>query len=66
MLASLLTYLLSKLDGKKTYLAALGTLGLGLYQLLMQKDIASALQSFTTALGLAGLRQAIAKNGTGA
>jgi hypothetical protein len=61
MYASLLTFLLSQIEGKKTYLAALGTFGLGLYQLLVQKDVATALQSFATALGLAGLRHAITK-----
>lgn len=66
MLVNLVNLLLTKLDGKKTYLAALGTFGLGLYQLLVQNDVPTAIQSFSAALGLLGLRHAIAKNGVGA
>lgn len=66
MLLNLLNSLLAMLDGKKTYLAALGTFGLGLYQLLAQNDVPTAIQSFAAAFGLLGLRHAIAKNGVGA
>ena len=47
-------------DGFKTYLAALGLAGLGLYQ-ISQGDYPAALQSFLAALAAAGLRRAIAK-----
>jgi hypothetical protein len=52
--------LLSKLSGFKTYIAASGLIGLGLYQLTVGQ-YATALQSFLTGLTAVGLRHAIAK-----
>lgn len=50
-------------NGKKTYLAALGLLGLALYHALVREDYQSAARSLLEALGAVGLRHAIAKNG---
>ena len=61
----MLNALLDRLDGSKTYLAALGLFGLALYQALIQRDYRSAYESPLQALGAAGLRHAIAKNGLG-
>ena len=48
------------LDGWKTYGAAIGLLGLAIYQ-FSAKDYAAGLQSLFAALAAFGLRQAIAK-----
>lgn len=48
------------LEGYKTNLAALGLLGLALYQ-LSQGDLSSSVQSFFAALAAFGLRSAVAK-----
>ena len=46
------------LPGWKTYGAALGLLGLAIYQ-ASQKEYQTAIQSFLAALGAAGLRSAL-------
>jgi len=46
------------LQGRRTYIAAAGLLGLALYQ-LSQGDTAAALQSFLAGLAAFGLRSAI-------
>lgn len=62
--------ILAWLDGKKTYLSALGLAGLGIYQLVMAvttKDwsqAALAWQSFMAALAALGLRAAVSKAAT--
>lgn len=48
------------LAGYRTYIAAVGLVGLGLYQ-LSQGQIEAALESFAQALGLFGLRAAIGR-----
>lgn len=53
----------SFLDGWKTYLAALGLVGLAVYQ-FSQGQVELALQSFMAALAAFGLRQAIDRNPT--
>jgi hypothetical protein len=52
--------ILSFLSGYKTYLAAAGLVGLGVYQ-LSQGQIDTAIQSFLGALTAVGLRHAVAK-----
>jgi hypothetical protein len=46
------------LEGYKTYIAALGFLGLGIYQ-MTQGDMQAGIKSITNALMAFGLRQAI-------
>ena len=48
-------------DGKKTYLAVAGLLGLAVYQLSIGQP-EPAVQSFLAALAAAGLRHAVAKS----
>ena len=48
------------LDGYKTYIAAAGLVGLAIYQ-LSTGDVATAVQSVLAAIGLFGVRNAIAK-----
>lgn len=55
----ILTSVLNSLSGKKTYIAAVGLLGLGVYQ-LTQGDV-SGVQSVLSALAAFGVRDAIAK-----
>jgi hypothetical protein len=52
--------ILTLIDGYKTYIAAVGLIGLSLYQ-LTQGLYDQASQSFLAALVAAGLRHAIAK-----
>ena len=47
-------------DGKKTYLAGFGLIGLSVYQ-FSQGDFPGAIQSFLAGLGALGLRHAIQK-----
>lgn len=54
----ILKWLLDLLPGYKTYLAGVGLIGLGLYQ-LSQGDIPSAIQSMTAGLGLLFVRRAV-------
>ena len=51
------------LDGKKTFLAAAGLLGLAVFQ-VSQGQYDTAVGTFLAALGAAGLRHAIAKGPT--
>jgi len=53
--------LLRYLEGRKTYLAAIGYCLLGASQAL-NSQVESSYQSFLTAFGLFGLRQALARN----
>ena len=62
----MLTKILAFLDGKKTYLAAAGYVVYAVVQAVVLKDIPGAGQSLLTALTVAGLRAAVAKNGVGA
>jgi hypothetical protein len=48
------------INGKKTYIAALGLFGLSLYK-ASQGDVEGALMTFSQALAAFGLRHAIAK-----
>lgn len=54
--------ILDLINGYKTYIAALGLLGLAIYQ-ASQGQYDQAMQSFMAALAAAGLRNAIAKVG---
>lgn len=47
-------------SGYRTYIAAAGLVGLGLYQ-LSQGQLDAAVQSFAQALGLFGLRAAVGR-----
>ncbi len=49
------------LPGWKTYLAAIGLLGLSVYQLSVG-DLAAAVQNFVAALAAFGVRNAITRN----
>lgn len=53
--------LLKLFDGKKTYLAAVGFVLLGFYQ-LVQGQGEAALQSFSLALSAVGIRHALTKS----
>jgi hypothetical protein len=53
--------ILNLLNGYKTYIAALGLVGLAVYQ-VSQGEYDQAVQSFLGALAAAGLRSAIAKS----
>ena len=50
----------SLLSGYKTYLAGVGLVGLGVYQ-VSQGQFATSIQSFLAALATVGLRHAVAK-----
>jgi hypothetical protein len=52
--------ILALLSGYKTYLAAVGLVGLAVYQ-ISQGQIETALQSFLAAVTATGLRHAVAK-----
>ena len=52
--------ILNVLNGYKTYLAAIGLVGLAIYQASTAK-YEQAVQSFLAALAAAGLRHAVAK-----
>ncbi|VTT96584.1 unnamed protein product [Gemmataceae bacterium] len=56
LLASMLKF--APLAGVRTYVAAAGLVGLSVYQ-LSQGQVEQAVQSFTIALGLLGLRERI-------
>ena len=49
------------LSGYKTYIAAVGLVGLAVYQ-ASQGDVQTAFQTFLAALAAVGLRHAVAKN----
>jgi hypothetical protein len=55
----ILTTVLAKLKGKKTYIAAVGLAGLSVFQ-LSQGNV-DGLQTLLQALAAAGLRDAVAK-----
>jgi len=55
-----MNFLLKLFEGKKTNLAAVGLIGLALYQ-LSQKQYEAAMQSFFASLAAFGLRSAISK-----
>lgn len=59
-----MTQILAFLDGKKTYLAAAGTALLALAA-LADGDVSKAGELFMAALGLAGVRHAVAKQDGG-
>lgn len=52
---------LNVLNGKKTYLAAAGLLGLATFQVFVLGDVVSGVQSFLGAMTAAGLRNALEK-----
>lgn len=58
-MSALMTLFLGLLPGAKTYIAALGLLGLAAYQ-ASTGDYTDALQSFLGGLAAAGLRAAVA------
>jgi len=50
------------LEGKKTYIAAIGLLGLALYQVTIA-DYAPAIETFMAALAAFGIRHAMSRKG---
>lgn len=56
-----LSWAASKLDGRKTYLAAAGLAALAVYQ-FSQSQFDSAAESLLAALAAVGLRSAVAKS----